>query len=71
MLSKLLKILNDEDLNYLDHLELNRELNLRDDLQLDSLDQVHLVMAIEDEFNTEIGVDEFDTIGELIDYLEL
>ena len=44
-----------------------------DDLGADSLDQVELVMALEEEFGTEIPEEEAEklqTVGAVIDYVE-
>ena len=46
------------------------EANFADDLEADSLDQVELVMALEEEFNIEIGEEEIEgisTIGNAYD----
>ena len=43
-----------------------------DDLGADSLDQVELVMALEEEFELEIGDDEaekFQTVQQVVDYI--
>jgi len=47
--------------------------NFINDLGADSLDQVELVMALEDEFGLEIADDEaqkLDTVGKAIDYVK-
>ena len=44
-----------------------------DDLDADSLDQVELILALEEEFDTQIPEDEaskITTVGEAIDYLK-
>jgi len=44
-----------------------------DDLDADSLDQVELILALEEEFETQIPEDEaskITTVGEAIDYLK-
>ncbi len=49
------------------------EANFINDLGADSLDQVELVMALEDEFGLEIADDEaqkLDTVGKAIDYVK-
>jgi acyl carrier protein len=43
--------------------ELNDEASFRDDLGADSLDSVELVMALEEEFETEIPDEEAEKIG--------
>lgn len=48
------------------------EKNIRNDLGADSLDQVELVMAIEDEFELEIGdetASKWITVQDAIDYV--
>ena len=47
--------------------------NLRMDLDLDSLDEVEAVMAIEEEFGLDIPTedsDTFKTVGDVVDYVE-
>jgi acyl carrier protein len=49
------------------------EANFVDDLDADSLDQVELILALEEEFDTQIPEDEaskITTVGEAIDYLK-
>ena len=49
------------------------EASFIDDLGADSLDQVELVMALEEEFGTEIPEDEAEklqTVGSVISYVE-
>ncbi|MBA3052793.1 MAG: acyl carrier protein [Candidatus Omnitrophota bacterium] len=49
------------------------EANFINDLGADSLDQVELVMALEDEFGLEIADDEaqkLDTVGKAIEYVK-
>lgn len=53
--------------------ELANEASFVDDLGADSLDTVELVMALEEEFNTEIPDDQAEkitTIQQAIDYIE-
>ncbi len=52
--------------------ELNDEASFRDDLGADSLDSVELVMALEEEFETEIPDEEAEkitTVKETIQYI--
>jgi thioredoxin 1 len=52
--------------------EVTWEADLRDDLQMDDLDIVELIMAIEEEFGLEISDEDaqnFTTVGETVDYL--
>lgn len=61
--------------------ELTREAKLRDDLGCDSLDEVEIVMALEEELHTEISDEEAEkllngpgadvTVGALIDFASL
>ena len=53
--------------------ELSNDASFVDDLGADSLDTVELVMALEEEFETEIPdekAEEITTIQEAIDYIE-
>lgn len=49
------------------------ETSLKDDLNLDSLDSVELVMALEDKFNVSIPDSDamsFKTVGDVVNYIE-
>lgn len=49
------------------------EANLYNDLNLDSLDAVELVMALEENFNIAMGddiVDNFKTVEDIVKYIE-
>jgi acyl carrier protein len=49
------------------------EARFREDLEADSLDQVELIMAFEDEFGGEISDEEaqqISTVGQAVDYME-
>ena len=49
------------------------ETNIADDLGADSLGIVDLVMALEDEFDIEIGEDQYEnfkTVGDIVKYIE-
>lgn len=53
--------------------ELNNEASFVDDLGADSLDTVELVMALEEEFDTEIPdekAEKITTVKEAIEYIE-
>ncbi len=50
--------------------EIKRETSF-EEMELDSLDVVEVIMAIEEEFNITIeGADELKTVGELVDLVE-
>ncbi|MCH3923024.1 MULTISPECIES: acyl carrier protein [Limosilactobacillus] len=61
-----------------DHFDVDRakitdDLNLKTDLDADSIDFVEFVLELEDTFNEEIDDDEAEklsTIGEVVDYIE-
>jgi acyl carrier protein len=49
------------------------EARFREDLEADSLDQVELIMAFEDEFGGEISDEEaqqISTVGQAVEYME-
>ncbi len=53
--------------------ELSEETSFIEDLNADSIDLVHLVMTLEDEYGIEVEDDEVEnikTIGDAIDYIE-
>lgn len=53
--------------------EITLESSLQEDLGADSLDAVEIIMAIEEEFNVEIGDDEaknIKTVKDIVNYLE-
>ena len=52
--------------------EVKLDSNLRDDLDLTSLDAMNLIMALEDEFGQEADIEqilELQTVQQLVDYL--
>ncbi|MFC1770283.1 acyl carrier protein [Candidatus Margulisiibacteriota bacterium] len=52
--------------------EVTKEASYTDDLGADSLDTVELVMALEEEFSTEIADEEAEklvTVGKTVDYI--
>ena len=53
--------------------ELTEATSFKDDLNADSLDLFELVMALEDEFETEIPSEDLEklvTVGDVLDYLK-
>ncbi|NLJ78963.1 MAG: acyl carrier protein [Tissierellia bacterium] len=57
----------------IDEEELTMETSFRDDLNADSLDLVELIMALEDEFDLEVGdedITRIDTIGDAVNYID-
>ena len=61
-----------------DHFDIDRakitdDLNLKTDLDADSIDFVEFVLELEDTFNAEIADDDAEklsTIGEVVDYID-
>ena len=56
-----------------DEAKVTREARFRQDLEADSLDQVELIMALEEEFGGEISDEDaqkITTVGEVVDYLK-
>lgn len=52
--------------------EVNRDASFTEDLGADSLDTVELVMALEEEFSTEIAdedAEKLTTVGKTVDYI--
>lgn len=67
-----LKGIIEEQLNA-EGVEITRETRFKEDLEADSLDLFEMVMAIEEEYNTEIPSEDLSkmtTVGEVMDYLE-
>ena len=53
--------------------EITLDSRLSKDLEADSLDQVEVLMALEDEFDIEIpdeDAEKFVTVGDIVEYLE-
>ena len=53
--------------------KMNEDSLLFEDLGLSSVSLIYMVMTIEDRFNiefTDIGVEDFKTVGQTIDYIE-
>ena len=54
--------------------DLNTEMDLRDDLDIVSLDAMNIIMALEDEFKIEADIEtvlEMQKISDIIDHLEI
>ena len=54
--------------------DLNTGMNLRDDLDIVSLDAMNIIMALEDEFKIEADIEtvlEMEKISDIIDHLEI
>ena len=53
--------------------EITLDSNFSKDLEADSLDQVEVLMALEDEYGIEIPdevAERFETVGDIVEYLE-
>lgn len=71
MLEKVKEII--EEKLGLDDVEITNETSFKDDLGVDSLDLFELVMALEEEFGTEIPSEDLEsltTVGSVIAYIE-
>ena len=71
MLEKVIAII-EEQLN-LDGADITESSSYKDDLGADSLDLFELVMALEEEFGTEIPSEDLEkiaTVGDVIEYLK-
>ncbi len=71
MLDKIKEII-EEKLN-LDGADITEETRFKEDLNVDSLDLFELVMALEEEFGTEIPSEDLAnllTVGSVIEYIE-
>ena len=54
--------------------DLNTEMDLRDDLDIVSLDAMNIIMALEDEFKIEADIEtvlEMQKVSDIIDHLEI
>ena len=52
--------------------DLNAEMNLRDDLDIVSLDAMNIIMALEDEFKIEVDIEtilEIQKVSDIVDHL--
>ncbi|SUZ61885.1 uncharacterized protein METZ01_LOCUS14739 [marine metagenome] len=52
--------------------DLNAEMNLRDDLDIVSLDAMNIIMALEDEFKIEADIEtilEMQKVSDIVDHL--
>lgn len=57
----------------IDRAKITDDLNLREDLNADSIDFVEFVLEVEDTFGAEIGDDDAEklsTIGQVVDYID-
>lgn len=71
MLEKVIEIIQ-EQLS-LDGVEITESSSFKDDLGADSLDLFELVMALEEEFGTEIPSEDLEkiaTVGDVLEYLK-
>ena len=71
MLEKVKEII--EEKLGLDGAEITAETSFKDDLGVDSLDLFELVMALEEEFGTEIpseDLEQLTTVGAVVEYIE-
>lgn len=67
-----LKAVIEEKLNA-EGVEISEKTNFKEDLNADSLDLFELVMALEEEFDTEIPSEDLEklvTVGDVMEYLE-
>jgi len=71
MLEKIKEII--EEKLSLDGVEITEETSFKDDLGVDSLDLFELVMALEEEFGTEIPSEDLEgltTVGGVMEYIQ-
>lgn len=72
MLEKIIEIICEQASLEVGEVDINSETNFKEELDIDSLDAVEIIMAIEDEFNVEIAdevAEKLSTVGELVDYI--
>lgn len=72
MLEKIINIICEQASLEIGDVDIDSETNIREDLDIDSLDAIEIIMAIEDEFNVEITdelAEKLSTVGELVDYI--
>ncbi|NLJ98591.1 MAG: acyl carrier protein [Tissierellia bacterium] len=72
MIYEQIKVIISEQFD-IDEEELTMETSFRDDLNADSLDLVELVMALEDEFDLEVGdedIEMINTVGDAVNYID-
>ena len=66
------KAIIEEKLN-VEGIEITMDSNFKDDLEADSLDLFDLVMALEEEFGTEIPTEDLEkiaTVGDIVKHIE-
>lgn len=72
MLEKIIEIICEQISLEVGEVDINSDTNIKEELDIDSLDAIEIIMAIEDEFNIEIGdeiAEKLSTVGELVDYI--
>ena len=69
-IEKIIEIICEQASLEVGEVDINSETNFKEELDIDSLDAVEIIMAIEDEFNVEIAdevAEKLSTVGELVD----
>lgn len=72
MLDRIIEIICDQACLEAGETNITSNTNIREDLDIDSLDIVEIIMIIEDEFNVEISdeiIETLNTLGDLVDYI--
>lgn len=72
MLERIIEIVCEQAGLEVGEIDITANTNMREDLDIDSLDAVEIIMSIEDEFNVELPddvVETFSSLGELVDYI--